>query len=305
MIAWLALFACGRGPDAADLGAVGTRDPDVVRFVAVGDAGRDTPHLHAVAAAVGRVCADRGCDLGLLLGDNLYDTGLESADDPRLGEVTAPLRATGIPWYLVHGNHDYAWGGDLQRAAWARAWADRTEGVEHPTPWYRFEAGPAAFVALDTTWAFWWGASPQLAWLHHAPATTARWRVVFGHHPLRSNGEHGNAGAYEGWVNLPFASGRPVRDLLEGAVCPAADLYLSGHDHDLQLLDGCGATLVVSGAGAGARPLVGRGNRASFERAIPGFAWVELGATGRVVFFDAEGTLLHESGAIDPRAVLY
>lgn len=305
MIALSVLLACGAPPAGGDLGPRPVRDPDVVRFVAVGDSGRDTPALHAVSSAIARVCAERGCDLGLMLGDNLYDRGMDGPDDPRIDAITEPLRATGLSWYLVNGNHDYAWVAGDQRSAWVRGWATRTPDVAYPAPWYRFEAGPAAFVALDTTQAFWWGAGAQLAWLEATPPSTTRWRVVFGHHPLRSNGRHGNAGAYEGWVNLPFASGRSVRELLDAAVCPSTDLYLAGHDHNLELLDHCGARLIVSGAASRTRPLVDRGNRTTFEGSAPGFVWVELARRGRVLFFDEHGVLLHETGAIDPRAVLY
>ena len=45
---------------------------------------------------------------------------MERADDPRMDAVMAPLGQADIPWYLVHGNHDYARGRDRQRAAWAR-----------------------------------------------------------------------------------------------------------------------------------------------------------------------------------------
>ena len=136
-------------------------------------------------------------------------------------------------------------------------------------------------------------------------ATDTDWNVVFGHHPFRSNAEHGNAGAYEGWVNLPFASGSSLGQLFERGLCPKTDVYLSGHDHNLQLLERCGVNLIVSGAGATARPVVDRGNRTRFERATHGFVWVELGAVGRVLFFDEMGVALHESDAIDPRSVLY
>lgn len=283
-----------------------TVESEVVRFVAVGDIGRDTPERAALSASVARVCAERGCDLGLLLGDNLYDRGMVGPGDPRLGHALAGLQAANVPWYMVHGNHDYAHGRDVQRAEWARDWAARTEGFEHPAPWYRMSAGPADFFALDTTWTFWRGDRAQTAWLREGlDGSGARWKVVFGHHPYRSDGPHGNAGAYEGWVNLPFASGNALRDLFERGLCPAADLYLAGHDHNLQLLERCDVTLVVSGSGSTARAIVPRGNRPSFSRSRTGFAWVELGRSGRVAFYGEDGSLLHESGAITPRSMLY
>lgn len=277
-----------------------------MRLVAVGDAGRDNATARAVGRAVRATCAERGCDAGLLLGDNLYPRGLTAPDDPALDTAMAPFRDAGFPWLMVHGNHDYGHGLSTERAGWARDWAARTGGFEHPSPWYAATAGPVDLFALDTTWSFWHGAGAQQRWLTDAlDRSEARWRVVFGHHPFRSEGEHGNAGAYEGWVNLPIASGEALEDLFEQALCGRAHLYLSGHDHTLQLLDRCGVTLVVSGAGSAATPLEGHGNDVAFARAVHGFAWIELGSTARVLFFDEQGRLLHETGAIDPRSVLY
>ncbi len=271
----------------------------MLRVVAVGDVGRFTDTRLRVAAAVRRVCAARGCDLGLLLGDNLYDRGMNGPDDARLDAILAPFLDAGPEWLVVHGNHDHGATVDDRRTAWARQRLSHLDHAHQPAPWYAVRAGPAELFALDTTAAFWRGAGPQLDWLSEGLATSgARWRVVFGHHTFRSNGRHGNAGAYEGWVNVPFASGRALQRLFERGLCPAADLYLSGHDHALQLLAHCGVTLVVSGAGSTTTPLEGHGNRAAFQRAVPGFAHVELGEVARVRFFDDEGALLYESRPI-------
>ena len=149
---------------------------------------------------------------------------------------------------------------------------------------------------------FWRGEATLTGWLDtQLPQVDTPWTVLFAHHPLRSNGTHGNAGSYEGWRWLPWASGEAVARLYD-RVCPHADLLLTGHDHSLQHLESCGAQLVVSGSGSSPRPLVDRGNLARFEQGTAGFAWIELGATGRILFFDRQGALLYESAAFTPRA---
>lgn len=300
----LSLLACA--PHAPASLTPPTQSADRLRLIAVGDAGRANATQRKVAGAIERVCSERGCDLGVLLGDNLYDEGMVEPGDPRMAQAMAAFAEVDLDWYLVHGNHDTGAGYGPARAEWARQWAEDTPRFHHPSPWYRLSAGPVDLFALDTEEAFWTGAGPQTRWLTEATTSSgARWTVAFGHHPFRSNGRHGNAGAYEGWVNLPFASGRALEELFRAGLCERADLYLSGHDHSLQLLEHCGVTLVVSGAGATARPLVGRGNPTHYQRATHGFAWIELAEVGRVLFFDEDGALLHESDAIDPRSVLY
>src|SRR5690349_21656897 len=86
-------------------------EPGVVRLLALGDAGKGNEGQRRVAVGAARACAARGCDLAVLLGDNLYPRGMESSDDPRISERTVEMYADlGVPLYLVLGNHDYAHG---------------------------------------------------------------------------------------------------------------------------------------------------------------------------------------------------
>lgn len=267
-------------------------DPERVRFVALGDVGRGTATQRRVAEAVAAVCAERGCDLVVLLGDNLYPDGMEAPDDPRMDERIGDMYAgAGAPLYLVLGNHDYGKGRDAERAGWQVAWATARDAAELPANAWWTETGPALFVGLDTNAAFQFGAGFQSRWLADRLAESdARWKIVLGHHPFRSDGPHGNAGAYEGWSSVPVMSGGGLATLFEERLCGAADLYLAGHDHLRELIDHCGVALVVSGAGAKGTEVVDRGNHPRFASAEPGFAWIELrGDGGTVEFYDQDG----------------
>jgi tartrate-resistant acid phosphatase type 5 len=78
--------------------------------------------------------------------------------------------------------------------------------------------------------------------------STARWKVVIGHHPLWSS------------AGTKFEQARVLRKLLLPALCRHADMYLAGHDHTLEVLtDDCTGVgqsrpeplpLVISGAGS-------------------------------------------------------
>src|SRR6186997_2584089 len=69
---------------AASSPAIDAASPEVttLRFVAMGDTGNGNQQQKKVAAAVRDLCAAEGCDFVLLLGDNIYDKGADSVDDP-------------------------------------------------------------------------------------------------------------------------------------------------------------------------------------------------------------------------------
>lgn len=282
--------------------------PEVLRLVALGDAGEGNASQRLNAEAIAATCAAKadalgpGCHLAVYLGDNVYPDGVASPEDPQWqAKFSAPMAAVDLPFYAVLGNHDYGERGfDEERALAQVGWTGDPRW-QLPARSYLLDAGPARLVALDTNPVLLeplWGESPQRrvvdAALEGAPE--GAWRVVLGHHPWRSDGRHGNAGEYEGSGWIPVASGGSMRDFLETHLCGRADLYLAGHDHNLQWQTHCGVDLVVSGSGSKVVPLVGRGNSPRFASdELEGFAWLELRAdgTGTLEFWDRTGALLH------------
>jgi hypothetical protein len=136
---------------------------------------------------------------------------------------------------------------------------------------YTFQVDHVGFVMLDTNSLLFDNVDngDQRAWLPSAlaelSATGAEWILGAGPHPVRSNGAHGDAGAYESievgdteipisFFDLPIIAGEEVADFFDNDLCGNVDVYFSGHDHNRQWLDEpdamCGAELIVSGAGA-------------------------------------------------------
>ncbi len=294
MLALLLLACRAAAPDPPE--APGGGEPGrPVRFVALGDAGVGGAGQRRVAEAMRAVCAERGCDFVLYLGDNIYQDGAEGADDPQFVEkFERPYEGLGLPFYVVFGNHDYGpWTLSRERAEAELAYAAGSEKWVMPAPYYRFRYGDVDFVALDTNalysgWALGWD-DAQRDWLSRVLDGGAPRTVVFGHHPWRSNGRHGDAGSYEG---VPLLGSWLERDF-EELLCGRADLYLSGHDHNRQwLAPTCGVELVVSGAGAKTAPLVHRGPAPTLweDDSRTGFAWFEIGGdTLSGTFYDASG----------------
>jgi tartrate-resistant acid phosphatase type 5 len=301
LLSWAPAAAGGAGaPAVAPAGPV--------RFAAIGDTGRTTDRLGAVAGVLADVCTAQGCDFVLLLGDNAYDEGLESVDDPRWRTLfEEPFAAVDAPFHPVLGNHDGGgWGvdhgrGDVQVAYSSDRW-------DMPGRWYALRRGVVDLFALDTPLAqVCWGPAQALrcgdrmatqrAWLRAALAapSAARWRIAFGHHPLRSDGQHGDAGRYDGVGLVPWVGGHGVRGLV-GEVCGEVDVYLSGHDHNRQWLDGdcAGTQLMVSGAGAKLTPLRGERPLRFGDDELGGFAWFEATETElRVEFWNERGERDH------------
>lgn len=290
----------GSPPVAAVADLRAPRTPEHVRVLVMGDQGTGTAGQREVAAAMARVCSRDGCDLGVGLGDNFYPAGphdvTSSLFQERFTNVYGPLK---IPFAMVPGNHDESWlnggdGADARGAEVEMAYAAINPQWVMPGRTYRAPLGPLLdLFGVDTAplAAYVPGRRPeerpggpwaraQQIWLSQAlEASHARWKLVLGHHPLFSNGKHGDAGRYDR-LPLDFQRGAAVKDLYTGA-CGKADLLLSGHDHALELFapqpECPGTWTAVSGA-AGKAEGGRRGSRpATFEAyGTLGFVWLDL-----------------------------
>lgn len=276
---------------------------EVRRFVALGDTGTGSAMQLKVGQAIGTACTQLGgCDFALLLGDNAYNSGMDSADDPRFVEFFEnPYGHLGFPFYAVLGNHDLGGGGagvslDQKKADYQIEYSQRNAQWRMPSRHYKVVEGPVWMVGLNTTNVFFGRDDAQRVdvqtWLNGAPTTG--WKIAFGHHPYLSNGRHGNAGNYEGLPFVPIVNGEHVASFMEDIVCGNFDLYLCGHDHNVQDLQAtCGTEFIVSGAGAKTTDLKGS-NPVHYESDEPGFVILEASATIMTLrFYDQDATLQH------------
>lgn len=253
-----------------------------VRVILLGDSGSGSEGAYAVGEAVAKVCAARGCDLVLGLGDNIYESGVSSVLDPQFEEkFELPFAPINLPFYMVLGNHDNSgfFGGDGANNAKGDFEVDyhyrdsqhpdeprQTSRWHMPSRYYRFTQGGESaaplveFFGVDSNQIA--GGFPdsnenysynnyglvQAQWLSEAMASSkAKWKIVFAHHPYISNGSHGNAGNYDGAPAFvaPVLAGERYKAFLEETICDKADFLFAGHDHDLQWLmpvASCGKT---------------------------------------------------------------
>lgn len=147
------------------------------------------------------------------------------------------------PWYAVMGNHDWRTERHAQR--------DFTKSSKNvgghwnmPDYWYRKRFGNAEVFAIDTQ--VWRGSvssmkskiREQRSWLESALSrSTAAWKIVVGHHPTYSAGNHGGSGAMK-------------RELDPIMRRHGANIYFAGHDHSQQHIAHNNVNYIVSGSGS-------------------------------------------------------
>lgn len=270
-------------------------NPGLLRFVAVGDFGKGNSNQKLVGDALQRVCDQSGgCDFAIGLGDNIYGAQpRDSYDSLFETKFEHPFANVRLPFYMALGNHDNSLiidgGGQFNhRGEIQVAYSYRTDRLSDkwrmPARYYthRHPQGGsmplADFFALDSNpfvspldinpdYFFLRYAEEQAQWLRQSlAASSATWKIAYAHHPYLSNGLHGNAGNYDGLLPAgPLTarmSGEVYRRWLQANVCGKVDVFVTGHDHDIQLLHSvpeCGNTmLLVSGAGADPRAFTDR-----------------------------------------------
>jgi hypothetical protein len=275
------------------------KPPDSVAFAAFGDTDvRSLEGLRAVARAVTAVCAAAGCDFVTLLGDNFYPLGVTSDADP-LFQTTfeEPFAGVAAPFFAVLGNHDYgASRGNFfpDRVQHQISYSARSKKWRMPARWWRATQGPVDLFGIDTTASLYGLDDGQAAALaDYASSSKAPWRIALGHHPYRSNGPHGNPSGPATRDGGP--SGDQLKAFLEHAVCGHMDVYLAGHDHNLEwMTETCGGKteLLVSGAAANTSELPGR-NPTRFQASQLGFLYARASPTALTAHFvGADGKVL-------------
>lgn len=286
-----------------------------VRFVALGDTGEGNVTQQFVADAMRRVCEQSGgCQFATGLGDNIYhENPLSTYDTAFEVKFEAPYAALDFPFYMSLGNHDndllfdglggFNHAGDIQVAYTYRdhkpsaKWQMPARFYHYSAP--RNDAQPLVdFFVLDS--------NPLVTALELAPdfevntykqqqsewftktlaASQAPWKIAYAHHPYLSNGKHGNAGGYDGIPAVEDmtgrASGKVYREWFEQTVCGKVDLFIAGHDHDLQMLNAapeCGKTwFIVSGGGSKVRSFGNPQRNAVYwqQDNIAGFFLIEM-----------------------------
>lgn len=192
-------------------------------------------------------------DFVISTGDNFYPAGLSSVTDPQAHDWVRVYQAK-VPWYVVLGNHDYYDN--------AQAQVDMTTvySMWHmPARYYDQNIGDTHVWFLDTTPLLennhvhrdkvqsWMdleqqrdNAMAQYNWLEDGlRSSTAERKIIVGHHPLWTFGEHEHMDNDELRVRIS-----------EWMTTYNVESYICGHDHNLQHVTVDNLQEFISGSGA-------------------------------------------------------
>jgi tartrate-resistant acid phosphatase type 5 len=250
----------------------------------------------------------------LMLGDNWYgalEGGVQSPRWQTQFEEMYPADVFAGPAYAILGNHDYQKfpeskvDSELEYARIGRNGKSRTRWTM-PSRWYTFEF-PAknpmvTFIALDSNMPYPDGSSShgkdftltpemqadQLAWLEVELKRSRKTPhlIVMGHHPVYSNGPHGDHKVLiKDWDPLFRKYNVP--------------LYLAGHDHDLQHLEFEGHPTSFFLSGGGGADLynlkIEEAKRGPYADKVYGFSHLSVTPTLLTLkHLDDQGRLVHE-----------
>ncbi|KAA8532417.1 hypothetical protein F0562_032453 [Nyssa sinensis] len=301
--------------------------PDLQRFehpakpdgslsvMVVGDWGRRGTHNQSeVALQMGIIGEKLDVDFIISTGDNFYDNGLTGINDPAFDESFSKIYIAPSlqkQWYTVLGNHDYR--GDVlaqlspiltkRDSRWLcmRSFIVNSEMVDFvfvdTTPFQdKYFSEEKEKDAYD-----WRGVLPREEYLSNVlkdvdlalRESTAKWKIVVGHHTLRSAGIHGDTKELVAQL-LPILQANNV------------DLYVNGHDHCLQHISSPDSALqfLTSGGGSKAwRGGISWWNPKEMQLYYDGQGFMTMQITQTDVdikFYDIFGNVLHKWTATKP-----
>lgn len=236
---------------------------DYLEFFAYGDAGKGSTTQFATADQMSLYVNDvtNEIDFILNLGDSFYDDGVISTSDPLWESYFESVYNPSIldmPFYSILGNHDYRGNIDAQMSYVS----PNNDRWKMPARYYSFtetltDNTTIDFFLLDAERMF-YGDAEQLAWLDLGLRdSTADWRIVIGHRPLFSYGFHGFNG--------------PLIPRLQPLLNNRADIYIAGHEHDMQLLGPLNDVYYVVTGSAGTSTTTGVDDLTIFAAGRAGF----------------------------------
>jgi hypothetical protein len=210
------------------------------RIWVLGDSGLPGLAQNRVRDAFVAWTGTRGADVWLMLGDNAYNSGLDSEFQSGL---FTPYRSQLQRWplWLTRGNHDVLYSGtnnDYYDFFTFPTAAEAGGTVSSTEAYYSFDYGPVHFICLDSEGTTRTPGSAMLTWLAgDLAANSLPWTIAYWHHPPYTKGSHDSDDAAD--------SGGRMRDMRQYALpileAAGVDLVLTGHSHSYErsfLLDG-------------------------------------------------------------------
>jgi tartrate-resistant acid phosphatase type 5 len=253
-----------------------------LNFLVFGDWGRNGEKDQTdVATQMGIAAKEIDAKFIISVGDNFYEDGVMSVSDPQWQwsfENVYSAPSLQVPWWVALGNHDYhgncdaqiAYGKTSKRWNMPARYYTSTQRIDNDNAVDFFYLDTTPMAKLDDDEIIFHGniktqdVPKQMAWFESAlKSSTAPWKIVIGHHPIYTGGEHGDT---------PYLV-EHVLPLLQQYKVQA---YFFGHDHDLQHLQAGAVNLFCSGGGSKSRAKINDTPRTKFGKGCSGFTALAL-----------------------------
>ncbi|KAL4363687.1 hypothetical protein GQ457_04G010170 [Hibiscus cannabinus] len=232
-------------------------------FLVVGDWGRKGSYNQSqVALQMGIIGENLDVDFVISTGDNFYDDGLTGVTDPAFHQSFSDIytaRSLQKQWYIVLGNHDYRGDVEAQLSSTLSDMDSRWLCLRS----FILNVGPetAEIFFVDTnpfvTKYFthpkdhvydWRGVLPREKYIKNLllevesglRESGAKWKIVVGHHTIKSAGHHGNTDELN-MLLLPILQAYNV------------DFYINGHDHCLEHISSTESPIQFLTSGGGSK----------------------------------------------------
>ncbi|KAG8379508.1 hypothetical protein BUALT_Bualt07G0095700 [Buddleja alternifolia] len=235
------------------------RNGDSITFLVVGDWGRGGYFNQSrVASQMGRIGKELDIDFVISTGDNFYDNGLKGVDDPAFHTSFTKIytaKSLQTPWYI--GNHDYQGNALAQLSPELKKIDPRWNCGRN----FIVGAGIVDIIFIDTNPLVnkyfdnpkkqkfdWRGILPREKYISalqknldmELSKSKAPWKIVVGHHTMKSIGYHGDTLEIVDHL-LPILEAHKV------------DMYINGHDHCLEHLSNKMGSMQFFTSGGGSK----------------------------------------------------
>eukprot|EP01018_Ginkgo_biloba_P005111 Gb_25294 [translate_table: standard] len=256
-----------------------TKADGSLNFLVVGDWGRKGHYNQSNVATqaclpcpvsdyfhlnMGRIGEELDIDFVISTGDNFYEDGLTGVADKSFQESFSNIytaKSLQKPWHGAYSHLLISTGKCLTSISMTGE------------AFFPGESISGASCRWDVTMAL--------------NASNATWKIVVGHHPIRSVGHHGDTSEL-------------IQQLLPILEENNADLYINGHDHCLEHISGITSRIQFLTSGGGSKSWKGIDQEANTDGLQmyydgQGFMSIEINPTTlRAAFYDTEGNAIHE-----------
>lgn len=248
------------------------------KIIFVGDTGTGGSPQYEVAKAMEEYCQIEICQAAFILGDVIYDSGVESVDDPQFQtKFEEPYKSLNFPFYIAFGNHDY-----LGCTTCYLEYTDKSAKWHMPDYYYVQSLGAIDVFVIDTENFN----ADQANWLRKSLQTSvATWKIVAGHRPLVSY-EVEKYG--ENWTGMSE---------LQDLVCNKAHFYISGHAHAMEQnsVPNCNVMQLISGGGGANLREFEPNSKGLYSASFHGFVSLSVNERGlEAEFIDTIGEVEHK-----------